>query len=133
MRLYRPDGSGSIAVPDIDAAGWISLHGMLTQPPSNTPPAAAANAALAPAATDEPTPMPLGDAVLALINSASYAYELKPIPTVGESAAQVIIDERPADGYPDLDSLPKEIFNRPFRANLSKVKGWGGVVDGDSA
>jgi hypothetical protein len=122
--LYYPDGSGSVDVPAIDAPGWLQVHGMLLEPPLS-PQEQPNGQALQ--EKEAPQGQTLNAAVLALINSAEYAYELKPIPTVGEAAAGLIIAQRPEGGYTSLEDLPGEIFKRPYRTNLDSIKGWGGV------
>jgi DNA uptake protein ComE-like DNA-binding protein len=71
---------------------------------------------------DDAEPLP----ALTLINEATDADAITPIPTVGPGAAKVIFDNRPSGGYPSLDALPKAIFAQPYRCDLTQITSWAG-------
>lgn len=113
MLLYYPDGQ-SINIPDIDAPAWIRLHGMTTEPPSNTTPAPAPSPAAMPPA-------------LALINAATAADEISVLPTIGKGAAKLILEARPEGGYPSLAAIWEQcprVLVRPYSADPSVVEAW---------
>jgi len=125
MKLYHPKTGKAVDVPGIDAADWIRIHGMLTEPPTiriAEPPPRQQRLDVAPVyPPNDPRLIPPSAAILALVNSAEKTYELTPIPTVGHAAAKAIIENRPVGGYASLDDLAEII---PQRTSLEAIKGW---------
>lgn len=63
---------------------------------------------------------------LTLINEATAARQLTPIPTIGAKAASIIFKNRPEGGYASLQGLPDEIYEPPINASISEVFSWEG-------
>ena len=66
---------------------------------------------------------------LALINGKSVVRDIAIIPTLGQSAVEMIMERRPAGGYPSLDAVwaaCPELLAPPFTADPDVVAHWGG-------
>lgn len=61
---------------------------------------------------------------LSLINSATTIQEIRPLPSIGDAAAKIILEERPEDGYGSLQDLPQRIFEGRFKTDLEAIQGW---------
>lgn len=129
MLLYHPKTGKAVKVPDIDASGWIAIHGYSTTPiePSSSPvqlDLAPTPIALPPAQampSENGTVSEDGAAALAFINSADKAYKLLPLPTIGPAAARVIVEKRPEGGWKRLEDLAPIL---PAKASIEALKAW---------
>jgi hypothetical protein len=66
---------------------------------------------------------------LQAINGATTAVDIAVLPTIGKSAAEIILGNRPEGGYQSmcqLWALNEEILNRPFRTNKESVESYTG-------
>jgi DNA uptake protein ComE-like DNA-binding protein len=66
---------------------------------------------------------------LRLINSVALASELEILPTIGRGAATIILENRPAGGYVDLEHVwvvNPRILKKPYTTDVSLVAQWGG-------
>lgn len=61
---------------------------------------------------------------LSLINSATTTNDLRVLPSIGDAAAKIILEERPEDGYGSLQDLPQRIFEGRFKTDLDAIQGW---------
>ena len=84
-----------------------------------------------PPAKPAPTPEPPLDipAALALINGSDVARDVAIIPTIGQGAAKVLIENRPDGGYASLDEaweLNPVLFEGRYKIDVAIVAAWGG-------
>jgi hypothetical protein len=88
----------------------------------------------------KPVPIPSSDPdipldpsippALALINGSDVARDVAIIPTIGQGAAKVLIENRPDGGYASLDEaweLNPVLFEGRFKIDTEAVALWGGV------
>ena len=116
-RLYR-GGEVSPLLHAIDALSWQAMGWSESPVP---PPAAA---------TQKPPDSPQGiPPALALINGTDVARDVAIIPTVGQGAAKVLIENRPDGGYASLEDAwganPSLLEGR-FKVDPQAVAEWGG-------
>jgi len=81
--------------------------------------------------TIEPSELPLVDipAALALINGSDLARDVAIIPTIGQGAAKVLIENRPDGGYASLEEawgLNPTLFDGRYKVDTATVAQWGG-------
>lgn len=68
-------------------------------------------------------------AALALINGSDVARDVAIIPTIGQGAAKVLIENRPSAGYASLDEaweLNPSLFDGRYKVDRDIVAQWGG-------
>jgi hypothetical protein len=68
-------------------------------------------------------------AALALINGSDVVRDISIIPTVGQAAVKVILENRPEGGYTSLDQvweLCPEILGGRIKVDPEAVAAWGG-------
>jgi hypothetical protein len=68
-------------------------------------------------------------AALALINGSDVARDVAIIPTIGQGAAKVLIENRPEGGYASLDEaweLNAVLFDGRYKVDRDVVAQWGG-------
>jgi hypothetical protein len=71
-----------------------------------------------------PERKPPDSPALALINSATLPSELRILPSIGDAAAKIILEDRPEKGYEALQDLSQRIFEGRFKTNLEAIQGW---------
>jgi hypothetical protein len=75
--------------------------------------------------------LPIDDspAALALINGSNVARDVAIIPTIGQGAAKVLIENRPERGYASLNEvweLNPTLFDGRYKVDTATVAQWGG-------
>lgn len=118
-RLYR-GGEVSPLLHEIDALAWRAMGWTDTPEPR---PAPLSVAPVQPTATDS---IP---SALALINSSDVARDVAIIPTIGQGAAKVLIENRPDGGYASLEQaweLNPALFEGRYKVDAEAVAQWGG-------
>lgn len=77
-----------------------------------------------------PSPVALAvSPALALINGKNVVRDIAIIPTLGQSAVELILARRPITGYPSLDAVWNdcpELLKPPFTADPTAIATWGG-------
>ena len=75
-------------------------------------------------------PEPLKDtSALALINGSNVARDVAIIPTIGQGAAKVLIENRPEGGYASLEEAWERnptLFDGRYKVDTDTVAQWGG-------
>jgi hypothetical protein len=68
-------------------------------------------------------------AALTLINGSDVARDVAIIPTIGQGAAKVLIENRPEGGYASLEEaweLNPALFDGRYKVDRDVVSQWGG-------
>jgi hypothetical protein len=83
-----------------------------------------------PVTIDRPK-LPLADipAALALVNGSDVARDVAIIPTIGQGAAKVLIENRPEGGYASLEDAWERnptLFDGRYKVDTVTVAQWGG-------
>jgi hypothetical protein len=124
-RLYR-GGITSPLLHEIDAIAWKAMGWTETPEPPPTLPS------VAPAPTIDPPQSIATDstpAALTLINGSDVARDVAIIPTIGQGAAKVLIENRPDGGYASLEQaweLSPVLFEGRYKVDPEAVAQWAG-------